>query len=57
MAVGDDQLHAAQAAPSELAQEGGPEGLGFGSADLHAEHFGKRTFIVSDKRSLSGHRC
>jgi hypothetical protein len=39
MAVGDDQLHAAQAAPSELAQEGGPERLGLRGADLHAEHF------------------
>jgi hypothetical protein len=34
MGIGDDQLDAAQAAPGELAQEGGPEGLGFRRADL-----------------------
>ena len=36
--VGDDQLHAAQAAAGELAQELGPERLGFGGPIVHAEH-------------------
>ena len=31
--VGDHQLHAAQAAPGEAAQEPGPEGLGLGLID------------------------
>ena len=35
--VGDDELHPAQAAPSELAQKLGSEGLGLGAADVHAE--------------------
>ena len=38
MGVGDDELDAAQAAPSELAQELGPERLGLGGADVHAQH-------------------
>jgi hypothetical protein len=32
--VGDDELHAAQAAAPQLAQELGPEGLGLGRADI-----------------------
>src|SRR6202008_294444 len=36
--VGDDELHAAQAAAREAAQELGPEGLGLRRADRHAEH-------------------
>ena len=36
--VGDHQPHAAQPAPGEAAQELGPEGLGLGCADLHAQH-------------------
>ena len=35
--VGDHQLHAAQPAPGEAAQEPGPEGLGLRRADRHAE--------------------
>ena len=35
--VGDHQLDAAQAAAGEAAQEPGPEGLGLGRADRHAE--------------------
>ena len=33
MGIRDHQLHAAQAAPGQLAQKLGPEGLGFGGAD------------------------
>ena len=36
--VGDDQLDAAQAAAAQLAQKLGPEGLGLGGADIHAQH-------------------
>jgi hypothetical protein len=39
MGIGDDQLHAAQAPARQLAQKGGPEGLGFRWADVHAEDF------------------
>jgi hypothetical protein len=38
MRVGDDELDAAQAPTGELAQEGGPERLGLGGADIHTEH-------------------
>ena len=46
--VGDDQLDAAQAAPGELAQEVGPEGLGLGGADLHAEHLAPAVGVDAD---------
>lgn len=36
MTVGDDELDPAQPAPGQLAQEGGPEGLGLGGANIHA---------------------
>src|SRR4051812_31025910 len=36
--IGDDELDASQATAGELAQEGGPEGLGFGRTDVHAQH-------------------
>jgi hypothetical protein len=39
MGIGDHQLDAAKAAPGELAQKLGPEGLGLGRPDIHAEHF------------------
>ena len=35
--VGDAEIDASEAAPGELAQEGGPEGLGLGGADVHAQ--------------------
>ena len=38
MGVGDHQLDAAQAASCQLAQEVGPECLGLGGPDRHAEH-------------------
>ena len=37
--VGDDELETAQDAACKAAQEVGPEGLGLGRADRHAEHF------------------
>ena len=37
MGIGDHQLHATQATASELAQELGPECLGLGETDIHAE--------------------
>lgn len=37
MAVGDDELHPAQATPRQLARETGPESLGLGGADIHAQ--------------------
>jgi hypothetical protein len=46
--VGDDQLHAPQAASGELAQERRPEGLGFGRADVHAEHLASAVGIDAD---------
>ena len=49
LGVGDDRLHAPQAAPSQLAQELGPEGLGLRGADVHAErrrHF-ESIFLIA----------
>ena len=46
--VGDDQLDAAQAAPGELAQEGRPEGLGLGGADIHAQHLAPAVGVDAD---------
>jgi hypothetical protein len=47
--VGDDELHAPQAAPSELAQELGPEGLGLRGADVHAEHLAPPVGVDADR--------
>lgn len=38
MGVGNDQLHACESASGEIAEELGPEGLGFGRPDRHAQH-------------------
>ena len=43
MGVGDDQSGAAQAAPAQGAEAVGPDGLGLGVADGHAQDF---TFAV-----------
>ena len=48
MGIGDHQLDAAQAAPSELAQELGPEGLGLGGADGHAEDLAPAIAVDAD---------
>ena len=47
--VGDDELDAAQAAAPQLAQELGPEGLGFGGADVHAEHLAPPVGVDADR--------
>ena len=49
MGVGDDQLDAAQAAARELAQELGPERLGLGRADVHAEHLAPAVAVDADR--------
>ena len=51
--VGDHQLHAAQAAAGEAAQEPGPEGLGLGRADRHAEDLAPALVVDRDR---DGHR-
>ena len=43
-----DQLDAAQAAAGQLAQELGPEGLGLGGADVHAQHFAPAVAVDAD---------
>ena len=47
--VGDHQLDAAQPAPGEAAQELGPEGLGLGRADRHAEHLAPPLVVDRDR--------
>ena len=47
--VGDDQLDAAQAAPGQLAQEVGPEGLGLRGADRHAQHLAPAVAVDADR--------
>ncbi len=39
MCVGDNKLYAAQTTPGQTAQKLGPECLGLGCADRHAQHF------------------
>lgn len=46
--VGDDELETAQAAACEAAQVVGPEGLGLGWADRHAEHFATTVAVGAD---------
>ena len=46
--VGDHELDPAQAAPGKLAQKLGPERLGFGRSDIHAEHFATAVAIDRD---------
>ena len=53
MVVGDHQLHAAQPAPGQRAQELGPEGLGLRRADRHAQDLAAA--LVVDGHS-HGHR-
>jgi len=48
MGVGDHQLDPAQATAGERAQELGPEGLGFGGADRHAEDFTSAVAVDAD---------
>ncbi len=37
MRVGDDQLHAGEATPHQIAQEARPERLGLGGADMQSD--------------------
>ena len=53
--VRDHQLHSAQTAPRELAQELGPDRLGFRSADLHAQDLAPAVAINADSHD-GGHR-
>jgi hypothetical protein len=48
MAVKDDQLDAAKAAPRQLAQERGPEGLGLGRADIHTQDVAPSVAVDAD---------
>ena len=47
--VGDDELHAPQAAAGELAQECRPEGLGLRRADVHAEDLPPAVGVDADR--------
>ena len=47
--VGDDELDAAQATAGELAQECGPERLGFGGTDVHAENLAPAVTVDADR--------
>src|SRR3954471_5480424 len=49
VSVGDDELHTPEAAPGELPQERGPEGLGFGGTDVHAEHLAPAIGVHADR--------
>src|SRR5207302_1380142 len=49
MGIRDDELDAAQTAPGELAQEVGPEGLGFRRADRQAQHLAPAIAIDADR--------
>jgi hypothetical protein len=48
VSVGDDKLDAPRPAPPELAQEVGPESLGLGDADIHAEHLSSAVRVGPD---------
>src|SRR6478736_5916543 len=47
--IGDHQLHAAQPTASKLAQEFGPEGLGFRGTDVHAENLTPASAVDADR--------
>jgi hypothetical protein len=49
MRVGDDELDAAQATASELAQKRRPERLGFGRTDVHAENLAPAVAVDVDR--------
>jgi hypothetical protein len=46
--IRDHQLDATQPAPSQLAQELGPERLGFRRADIHAQHLAPSVIVDAD---------
>src|SRR4029077_15434691 len=49
MRIRDHQLDATQSAPGQLAQECGPECLGFGGANVHAEYFASAITVDADR--------
>jgi hypothetical protein len=49
MGVGEDELDAAQAAPGKLAQEVGPNVLGFGGADRQAQDLAPAVAVDADR--------
>lgn len=49
MGIGDDKLHAAQAAARQLAQELRPDRLGLRGAYLHAQHLAPAVAIDADR--------
>ncbi len=49
MCVGDDELHARQAAPLQAAEEIQPEGLRLGAADGHAEDLAPPVGVDTDR--------
>jgi hypothetical protein len=55
MRVRDHERNAAQPAPHERAQEGGPKGFGLGRPDCQAENF-PATVGVDTNRDYHGHR-
>ncbi len=48
MGIGDDELDAAPAPPDQLSKKLGPDRLGLGRADLHAEHFASAIGVDAD---------
>ncbi len=48
MGVRNDELHAPETTAGELAQEGGPERLGRGRADIEAEHLAPSVAVGPD---------
>lgn len=56
MAVGDDQLNAAQTAMGELAQERCLEGLGLRGPDIHAQHLAPAVAIDAAADDDDRHR-
>ena len=52
--VGDHQLHAAQPAPGQRAQELGPEGLGLRGTDRHAEHLAPALVVDRNRDDAPG---
>ncbi len=49
MGVRDDELDAAQAAPRQLAQKVGPEGLGLRRADRQAQYLAPAVAVDADR--------
>ena len=49
MGIRDDEFDAAQAASCQLAQEVGPEGLGFRGADRQAQHLTPAVAVDADR--------